>query len=273
VTERRALLVVAIAGAALVALSFLNGWIVHDREIRGEGYRHSETLLNAWRSAAIPVLSLAAIIAAGTAVAALVIMARPGALPRWLLVACAVAVFALVASSLVPLSWDGFATSIDLRPGSLAAIGLILAVVMLVAAWLAAGIGRGAAVAIAIGGLVVAGAAVGGRWTVLTVSGPSNQAWQDGTYVRSAGDLPPLTLTIEDGTYRIDERWAGTWNGSGGWTIALDDDPACPDSRGAYHARGEGQDEMDLRFVRIVDTCGDGERAADLEGGTWVRQP
>jgi hypothetical protein len=273
VTDRRALLAVAIAGVALFALSFVNGWIVHDREIRGEGFRHSEILLSAWRSVAIPVLSLAAIIAAGTAVAAGVILARPGALPRWLLVAGAVSVFALVASSLVPLSWDGFTTSIDLRPGVLTAIGLILAVVMLVAAWFAAGIGRGVAVAIAIGGLVVAGAAVGGRWTVLTASGPSNQAWQDGTYVRSAGDLPPLTLTIDDGTYRVGDRWSGTWDGSGGWTIALDDDPACPDSRGAYHAHGEGQDEMDLRFVKIVDTCGEGERASDLENGIWVRQP
>jgi hypothetical protein len=271
VNDRRALLAVAIAGAALFALSFVNGWIVHDREIRGEGFRHSETLLNAWRSVAIPVLTLAATLAAVTAIAALVMLARPGALPRWLLVAGALSVFALVASSLVPLSWDGFTTSIDLRPGLLTAVGLILSLVMVVAAWSAAAIGRGAAVAIAVAGLVVAGAAVAGRWTVLTVSGPSNQAWEDGTYVRSAAE--PLTLTIEDGTYRIADRWAGTWDGSGGWTIALDDDPACPDSRGAYHARGEGQDDVDLRFVMIVDTCGDGDRAADLEGGIWVRQP
>jgi hypothetical protein len=273
VTDRRALLAVAIAGVAILALSFVGGWIVLDREVRGEGFRHSEILLSAWRSVAVPVLSLAAIIAAATAVAAIVIMTRPGVLPRWLLVAGAVAVVSLVASSLVPLSWDGFTTSIDLRPGLLTAVGLILAVVMLVAAWMAAGIGRGAGVPIAIAGLVVAGAAVGGRSAVLTVSGPSNQAWEDGTYVRSAGDLPPLTLSIDDGTYRIDDRWSGTWEGSGGWTIVVDGDPACPDSRGAYHAHGEGEDDMDLRFVKIVDTCRDGERASDLESGIWVRQP
>ncbi len=272
-TDRRALLAVVIAGVAIFALSFVSGWIVHDREVRGEGFRHSEILLSAWRSVAIPVLSIAAIVAAATAVAALVILARPGVLPRWLLVAGAVAVVALVASSLVPLSWDGFTTSIDLRPGLLTAVGLILAVVMLVAAVMAAGIGRGAMVPIAIAGLVVAGAAVGGRSAVLTVSGPSNQAWEDGTYVRSAGDLPPLTLSIDGGTYRIDGRWSGTWEGSGGWTIVVDGDPACPDSRGAYHAHGEGDDDMDLRFVKIVDTCGDGERATDLESGIWIRQP
>lgn len=272
-TDRRALLAVAIAGVAIFALSFVNGWIVLDREVRGEGFRHSEILLSAWRSVAIPVLSLAAIIAAATAVAAIVILTRPGVLQRWLLVAGAVAVVALVASSLVPLSWDGFTTGIDLRPGLLTAAGLILAVVMLVAAWTAAGIGRGAVVPIAISGLIVAGAAVGGRSTVLIASGPSNQAWEDGTYVRSADDLPALTLSIDDGTYRIADRWSGTWEGSGGWTIVVDGDPACPDSRGAYHAHGEGEDDTDLRFVKIVDTCRDGERASDLESGIWVRQP
>jgi hypothetical protein len=273
VTGRRALLAVAIAGVAIFALSFVSGWIVHDREVRGEGFRHSEILLSAWRSVAIPVLSLAAIVAAATAVAALVTLARPAALPRWLLVAGAVVVVALVASSLVPLSWNGFTTSVDLRPGVLTAVGLVLAIVMLVAASVVAGIGTGAAAALAIAGLVVAGAAVGGRWAVLTVSGPSNQAWEDGTYVRSAADLPPLTLTIEDGTYRVDDRWSGRWEGGGGWTIAMDGDPACPDSRGAYHAHGEGEDDTDLRFVKIVDTCRDGERASDLESGIWVRQP
>ena len=272
-TERRALLAVATAGVAILALSFANGWIVHDLEVRGEGFRHSEVLLSAWRSVAIPVLSLAAITAAATAVGALFLIAQRGALPRWLLVAGAVAVVALVASSLVPLSWDGFTTSIDLRPGLLTALGLVLAVVMLVAAWIAAGLGTGALAPLAIGGLVVAGAAVGGRSVVLTVSGPSNQAWEDGAYVRAAEDLPPLTLTIEDGTYRIDDRWAGTWEGSGGWTIAVDGDPACPDARGAYHARAAGENEADLRFVKIVDTCREGERASDLESGIWVRQP
>ena len=272
-TERRALLVVAIAGAAIFALSFVNGWIVHDREIRGEGFRHSETLLSAWRSVAIPILAPAAIIAALTALTAVLIRARPGALPRWVPLAGSVAVLALVASSLVPLGWDGHTTSIDLRPGILGAIGLFLGVAMVVASAVAAGIEDRAWAAIAVAGIVLAMAAVGGRWAVLTVSGPSNQAWEDGTYVRSSDGLPSLTLTIEDGTYRIDDRWSGVWEGSGGWTVALDDDPVCPDSRGAYHAHGEGDDEKDLRFVKIVDTCRDGERASDLESGIWVRQP
>jgi hypothetical protein len=272
-TERRALLLVAIAGAAILALSFVNGWIVHDREIRGEGFRHSETLLSAWRSVAIPILGPAAVIAGATAAAAVLIRSRPDALPHWLLVAGSMAVLALVASSIVPLGWNGHTMSIDLRPAFLTAIGLLLAVAMLVGSSIAAGIGARAWTAIAIAGVVTGAAAVGGRWAILTVTGPSNQAWEDGTYVRSGEDLEPLTLTIEDGTYRIDDLWSGAWEGSGGWTIAVDDDPACPDSRGAYHAHGEGDDEMDLRFVKIVDTCADGERASDLESGVWMRQP
>ncbi len=272
-SERRALLAVAVAGIALFALSFVNGWVVHDREIRGEGFRHSETLLSAWRSVAVPVLSVGAIAAAGTAVAAVVQLARPGSIPRWLLVAGSVVVLAVVASSLVPLGWNGHTTSIDLRPGFLTVAGLVLAIVMLAAAVVASGASGPAWIGVAVGVVLVAGAAVGGRWAVLTVSGPSNQRWEDGTYVRDAGTGAELTLTIDDGGYRIDDRWAGTWE-SGGGTVALDDDPACPGSRGAYHAHGEGEgDAPDLRFVKIVDTCGGGERAADLEGGIWERQP
>jgi hypothetical protein len=273
VRDRRALAVVAIAAAGIFALSLVNGWIVHDREIRGEGFRHSTILLSAWRSVAIPVLSLGAVAALVTGVVALVAMARRGRAPRWPLVVGAVAIVGLVASSLVPLSWDGPTTSIDLRPGPLTAVGLVLGVALAIAAALAAGLGARAVAPLAAGALVLAGLAVGGRWAVLTITGPSNQAWEDGTYVRTADGLAPLTMTILDGTYRIDDRWAGTWEGRGGWTIALDDDPACPDSRGAYHAHGDGPDGADLRFVMIVDTCRDGERAADLQSGIWVRRP
>ena len=272
-TDRRALLVVAVAGAAIFALSFLSGWIVHDREVRGEGFRHAEILLSAWRSVAAPVLAVAAVAAIGTTAAALVLLARPEALPRWLPVAGSVAVLALVASSLAPIGWDGHTTSIDLRPGFLTVVGLVLAVVMLAAALVAAELGGGRWAVVAVAGILLAAAAVGGRWAVLTVSGPSNQAWEDGTYVRASADLPALELAIQDGTFRIGDRWSGTWEGSDGWTIVLDDDPACPDSRGAYHARRAGEDDADLRFVKVVDTCLDGERARDLEAGIWERQP
>jgi hypothetical protein len=272
VTVRRATVIVALAGAAIFALSFVNGWIVHDLEVRGEGFRHSEILLSAWRSVAVPVLSIAPMVAIGTTVAALVMLARPGTLPRWLLVAGSLTVLAIVASSLVPLGWNGHTTSIDLRPGLLTVLGLMLASTMLAASIVAAEVNAARWVPIAIVGIVVAGLGVGGRWTVLELSGPSNQNWEDGTYVRAGAD-PALTLEIEDGTYRIGDRWAGTWEGGGGWTVALDDDPACPGSRGAYHAHSAGADDAGLRFVKIVDTCLDGERARDLEAGIWEREP
>jgi hypothetical protein len=53
--------------------------------------------------------------------------------------------------------------------------------------------------------------------------------------------------------------------------VIIDGDPACPDSRGTYHARDAGDEN--LYFVKVVDTCADGARAADLETGTWVRVP
>ena len=41
--------------------------------------------------------------------------------------------------------------------------------------------------------------------------------------------------------------------------------------RGTYHAHGAADDE--LRFVKVVDMCDDGARAADLETGIWERDP
>ena len=51
--------------------------------------------------------------------------------------------------------------------------------------------------------------------------------------------------------------------------MVIDDDPACPGSRGTYHAHGEADEG--LRFVKVVDTCADGARARDFETGIWLR--
>lgn len=270
-TASRALAVIAVLGLAIFGLSFVNGWIVHARELRGEGYRHSVILLSAWRSVAIPVLSVGALVALVTAVAAGARLARIGSVPGWLLAGGSVASLALIGSSLAPIGWDGHAMSIDLRPAPLTWVGLGIAALMVVAMAVAFPPDRrGWAVLAALGaGLLLAG--VGGRQLVLTASGPSNQNWSDGTYVLTAGNRS-ATLVIDDGSYRIDDRWAGSWEGSEGWTIALDDDPACPGSRGAYHAHGEGARGVDLRFVTIVDTCRDGERSELLESGIWERR-
>jgi len=270
-TSSRALAIVAVIGVAIFALSFVNGWILHEREIRGEGYRHSVILLSAWRSVAIPVLSLGALLALATAAAAGARLAGTVSVPGRLLAGGSVASLALIASSVAPIGWNGHTTSVDLTPSALTWVGIGLAALMVATVAVAFPPSRRGWTVLGALGVLVLLAGVGGRQLVLSASGPSNQNWSDGTYVLAA-DGQPVTLVIADGRYRIGSRWAGTWEGSGGWTVALDDDPICPSSRGAYHAHGEGADGVDLRFVMIVDTCEDGERAQLLESGTWERQ-
>jgi hypothetical protein len=265
------LAVLAVSGAAFFGLSFVNAWIVHDRELLGEGYRHLETMVGAWRTRGVPVLTVAALLAlvvAATAAAGLV-RSRPPA-GRWLLLG-SVGVAALSVAAAVPIGQSGHASSVDLRVGPLGAAGIGLAAVMALASVaIAAPSGRALAGFLA-GGLVVAGAAVGIRWLDLHAAEGTGAHWADGTYARPAeAGFAAMTLTVEDGRYRLGGRWAGTWEGSG-WTVVLDDDPACPDSRGAYHAHGEG--DADLRFVKVVDTCEEGARAEALEAGTWRREP
>ncbi len=270
-TASRALVIVAVIGLAIFALSFVNGWIVHDLEIRGEGYRHLEIVLSAWRSVAAPVLSVGAVVALATAGAAIVRVAGLAAVPGWLLAAGAVVSLAVLATSVVPLGWDGHSTSVDLRPAILTWVGLGLAALMLAAVAIAAPPGMRAWAILGVAGVAILVAGVAGRQVVLTASGPSNQSWSDGTYALAGSD-GAVTLVLADGAYRLDDRWAGAWESSG-WTVALDDDAACPGARGAYHAHGEGPGREDLRFVAIVDACEAGSRAALLESGIWERQP
>jgi hypothetical protein len=270
-SSSRALAIVAVIGVAIFALSFVNGWIVHDRELRGEGYRHSEILLSAWRSVAMPVLGLGVLVLLATAIGATTRLAGLATVPGWLLGGGAVAGLALIASSLAPIGWDGDTMSIDLRPAVLTWAGIGLAAIMVAGIAVAFPPTRRGWVILGALGAVLLVAGVGGRQLVLTVAGPSNQNWSDGTYVLDAGG-DAVTLVIEDGRYRIDDRWAGAWEGTAGWTIALDHDPTCPGSRGAYHAHAAGDDELDLRFVMIVDSCEEGARAELLESGIWERQ-
>ncbi len=267
-TRRRWLFLVALCGGAIFALSFLSGWIVVDRELTGEGYRHVLTTASAWRSAGIPVLTAGVVAALATGAWAL-ILALGSPRPAWpLLVGSAVTLAVLLATA-VPVAQDGHASSVDLYGGLLLPVGIVLAAGMLAGSWAVAGPApRTAVIAGALGLLVVAGGA-GGRWLGLQASEGSGRHWSEGTYTRTAADGEPTeSLTIDDGTFAIADRWGGRWEWSG-WTVVLDGDPACPDSRGTYHAHGVGDD--DLRFVKVVDTCADGARAADLEAGVWER--
>ncbi|MGH2381231.1 MAG: hypothetical protein ACRDG7_08425 [Candidatus Limnocylindria bacterium] len=269
----RWLILIAVAGIAIVALSFLDGWITHDREVRGEGSRFIQITLNAWRSVAMPVLTAGVLAALGTAVGAAIALRWSSIKRAWLLPAGAVLALALIGASMVPIEQDGHASSVDLSAGWLAAIGIGLAGLMLVGAARATGPSRRLVVALGVVGAVAFAGGIGGRWLGLQWREGTGQHWSEGSYVRAAtaGERAE-TLTIDQGRFRIGERWAGTWESSGG-TIVLVDDAACPDARGTYHAHDEGPSGVDLRFVKVVDTCGDGARAAALEAGIWVRQP
>ena len=271
-TGLRARWLIVLAGVAMGALSLADAWIVHDREVRGEGYRDVLTALSAWESVAVPMLTVGVVAGLATAGAALVTLRRGRALPAWVLPAGSVLTLALVGATLVPIGQDGHSSSIDLTIGWAGLVGIALAAVMAACAmWVARP--RGAhTLALAVAAVVVLGAAAGGRWVVLQVAAGSNEAWSDGSYTRSATDDEPTeVLTLDDGRYAIGDRWSGTWE-SLGWTVVISDDPACPDTLGTYHAHGhpEALDE-DLRFVMVVDPCRDGERAADLEAGIWER--
>lgn len=269
----RWLAIIALTGVALFALSFADGWIAHDREVRGEGSRLVQTSLNAWRSVAVPLLSAGVLAALGTALAAAVHLRKPGVVPAWMPLVGAMLALALICASAVPIAQDGHASSVNLSAGWLSVIGIGLAGLMVVAAAMIAGPSPRLVVVLGVLGAVAFGVGAGGRWLGLQWREGSGEHWSDGTYRgAAAAGAPDQILSIDDGQFAIDDTWTGTWESSG-WTVVLTGDPACPDARGTYHAHGEGPSGADLRFVKVVDTCGDGARAADLEAATWVREP
>ncbi len=269
-TRGRWLALVALAGLGLFGLSFIGGWLVQDRELTGEGYRSLQTVLSAWGGHGMPWLTVAALTALVVAAAALALAFRRRA-PPWILLVGSAAVLGLVLATAWPVSQVGHASRVDLNPGLPLLVGAVLATAMVVGALAVAWPGRAAAVALTLGTLAIIAGGASGRWMLLQAAEGTGRHWSDGSYSRTATDGEPTeTLTIGDGRFMVGDRWAGTWEWSG-WTVVLDDDPACPDARGTYHAHGVG--ESDLRFVKVVDTCLDGARAADLETGTWARQP
>ncbi|HEX2194911.1 MAG TPA: hypothetical protein VHK63_08175 [Candidatus Limnocylindria bacterium] len=275
VDRRSWLLAAAGIGVVLLVLSFVPQWLVHDREVRGEGYRHVTITLSAWRVPAAPVLPAAIVASAFSALAAGVgLIGRP--VPRWVGIGAAGVATLVLAAQLVPIARDGHTTSVDLRPAWALAVAIPLAALQLVASVAAdRPIPRPPRphavllVAAAVATVVLAGA---GRQATLIAAEPTGEHWSEGTYVREAtGAVPAATLVIADGRFEIAGRWSGTWEGVG-LTVVIQGDPACPEARGAYHVHDEGPDGRDIRFVKVLDVCRDGERAEDLETGIWVRQ-
>ena len=268
-TSRQWLVVLAVAGLVILALSSVNAWIVHDREVRGEGYRFVQHSVGAWRGVGMPVLTLGVVAALAVGAGAALTLLGWLHTPRWVLLVGAALAFGLVASAVWPVSQDGHSSSIELSPGIVLPVGIGLVLLMVIAAVAVALPSRGLTMAAVTLGVVALGGGVLGRSLALSAGEGDGRHWSEGSYTRTAtGGEPTETLTIAGETVSISGRWGGSWEWSG-WTIVIDNDPACPDSRGTYHAHGVG--EEDLRFVKVVDTCQDGARAADLETGTWER--
>lgn len=270
-TERRWLIVLAVAGLAVFGLSFLDGWILQVREVRGEGYRWAETLYGAWRGIGMPVLTLAASLALLVGVGALLRLSGRWRTPDLALLAGSAGVVGLILASAWPVTHRTHTTTVDLSAWWLLPVGALLALVMLAASIGAAGAGRRPL--LSAGVLAVGVLAIGavGRWQLLAASEGTGRHWTEGQYTRDAsGDQPAETLVLTESTYEVAGRWGGELEWSG-WTVIFDHDPACPGSRGTYHARDVG--ETAIRFVKVVDTCLDGERATDFETGIWRRDP
>ena len=270
-TRTRWLWLVAVAGLAIFAISFVQGWIVHERELRGEGYRFVRIFLSAWRGVAIPVTAAAAVMALAVAfwstARALVSPQAPAAI----LVLGSALVVALIGASALPIMQDGHASSVTLGPWWILPVALALGLLMLVASAAAVRPSRRVVAAAAVLAVVAFAGGAGGRWLGLQLAEGGGGHWEVGFYTRTATDGQATeTMTLTGETYRIGEAWSGTFESSG-WTVVLADDPACPSARGTYH--GHRVDEADLRFVMVVDPCMDGARAADLEMGIWRRDP
>jgi len=269
VTQSRWLWLVAAAGLAIFAISFVQGWIVHERELRGEGYRFVRIFLSAWRDVAIPVTAAAAVsslvvavLAAGRALSTL-------AVPTAILVIGSALVVGLIGASAWPVMQDGHASSVRLGPWWLLPVALALGLLMVTGSVAVARPSRRVVAAAAVLAVVAFAGGAAGRWLGLQLAEGSGRHWEVGSYTRTATDGEATeTMTLTGQSYRIGDRWSGTFESSG-WTVVLDDDPACPTARGTYHAHDVDQD--DLRFVMVVDPCMDGARAADLEAGTWER--
>ncbi len=270
-TRVRWLWLVAAAGVAIFGLSFVQGWIVQERELRGEGYRYVQVMLSAWRGVAFPVTAAAAVVALATAFwAASRATLNPRA-PTLVLVLGSALVAGLVGASAWPVMQSGHASTVRLSVGWLLPVTLGLGLVMVSASIAASRPSRRVLVAAGALAFVAIAAGAGGRWLGLQLAEGTGRHWEVGSYTRPATNgAPAETLTLDGQTFSIGERWSGTFESSG-WTVVFDNDPACPDARGTYHAHRVA--EEDLRFVKVVDTCLDGERATDLESGTWERDP
>jgi len=263
-----------LTAAAILALSFVPGWLVNDRVLLGEGPRELVAHFTAWQSQAVPVLAAGVALEVAVGIVAGLQLARvlnAGWVGRLVVVGAAVGVGLLLAGTW-PVSQSGHASSVAISPGWPLVAGIVLAAVAFGCGLLLMTPARrlliGAAVIVVIA--AVGGAA--GRAVGLDLAEGTGEHWSEGTYTRAAtGGVKTELLTLRSGHYSVADRWSGTFEASGN-VVILTGDPACPDARGSYHVHAAGT-RGDIRWEKIVDVCAAGARAADLQTGIWTRNP
>jgi len=266
---RVALMVIALGALAIVALSFAEPWIAHDREIRGEGYRYARTATSGWSGAAIPVLAGAVVLSGLVGVAGLGYLAGLARVPMMVLFTGSAVALGLLGAAAWPVAHHGHASSVELSAGWILLLALVVSVAVFVAAALTtSSMPRSLAIGAAIAVVTVGLGATTRSWLLSEQEGDGRH-WSDGVYVAQLGpSSPDGSLTLREGRYDLGTTWSGAWEWSG-WTVVLIDDPACPTARGTYHVHDAGGTA--IRFVKLVDTCADGSRAAVLDGSVWRR--
>lgn len=241
----------------VVALSFVPGWLIHEREVRGEGYRTFAIGLTAWqlRSGSLPVIGGAVLATLAVGVAAVALPAGR----RWLLVGLAAAA-GLLASGLLPIGRLGHITHVWLSPSWLLVVGIGLVAGMAVVSFRGA---RPGSRILAISAVALVGAALvggGGRLLQLELTEGAEPHWSDGSYERVGGGGE--ALIIDGDTFAL-----GPWSGeieAAGINVILTGDPGCPDARGFYRVRPAP--DGNVLWEKVVDICAGGARANDLQG-------
>jgi hypothetical protein len=269
---RKSIVALAAAGAGLAILSAAPAWLVHRRILMGEGSRLVVSEWNAWQQDSLPVVTAGVLLALLVAFLGVARATRWPRIPGWPLALGAAASLGLLLSGAWPLEQRIGGSSISLSAGLALFSGIVLAALM---AGVTARADRSRLVRVGMVAILVVGLAggIGGRALGLTLRKAAVDG-RGGVYARAATDgQPAATLTMRDGVYSVDDRWSGTFVRSG-ITIVFLGDPACPDTRGSYHALPADGDRSGarIRLDAILDLCAGGERAADLEAGVWIRQ-
>lgn len=261
-----------LTAAAILALSFVPGWLVNDRVLLGEGPRELLAHFTAWQVQAVPVISAGVVLEVAVGILAALQLARVLS-ARWvgyLVTAAAAGGLGLILAGTWPVSQSGHASSVAISPGLPLAAAILLAAVAFACSLRLVIPARKLLIGAAFLVVVAAVGGAAGRAVGLDLAEGTGEHWSEGTYTRAAtGDQATELLTLRSGHYSVADRWSGSFTASG-TVVILTADPACPTARGTYHVQAAGT-HGDIHWEKIVDLCV--ARAADLQTGIWTRNP